>query len=183
MSKFLNSILPVQEYRYGEFKVFSIFDFMGKMMVAKMAEKKLNKNLLDLDISVTDILKSEIIKGMEFSYSHRNNAIVCPENTCFIVVKSIQFGPLVKKIISIINKKSRNTMPKMTQFIQDGVNINLLQKRYGSTKVPDYDGQLLLGRVWVDHLIALGMPSENAYSTVELAVSEIVNVLNSNRVK
>lgn len=183
MSKFLNNILPVREYKYGEFKVFSIFDFMGKMMIAKMVEKKLNKDIFDSEISVTDILKSEIIKDLEFSYNTRNNTIECPENTCFTVVKSFQFAPLAKKIVSIVNKKSKNNLPKMTQFSQEGVNIHLLQKRYGNARVPDYDGQLLLGKVWVDHLIALGMDSENAHHTIKLAVSEIVNILNSNRVK
>ncbi len=183
MSKFLNSILPVQEYRYGEFKVFSIFDFMGKMFIAKMAEKKLNKDLMDSEISVTDILKKEIIKGMEFSYSQRNNTVFCEENTCFLVVKPIQFGPLVKRLISILNGKKQNDLPKMMQFQGIGVDIYLTQKRYGSTKSPDYDGPLLLGKVWVDHLIALGMPSENAHKTIETTVVDIVNILNTNRVK
>lgn len=182
MSKFLNSILPVQEYRYGEFKIFSIFDFMGKMFIAKMAEKKLNKNLMDSEISVTGILKKEI-KDMKFSYSQRNNTIFCEENTCFLVVKPIQFGQLIKRLTSILNGKKQNDLPKMMKFQGIGVDIYLTQKRYGNTKSPDYDGPLLLGGAWVDHLIALGMPSENAHKIIETAVVDIVNILNTNRVK
>lgn len=183
MDKFLNSILPVREFKYGEFKVFSIFDFMGKMMLAKIVEKVLQKNLRDSDISVTEIFKDYLIKDIKFRYNQRNSAIVCDENTCFLIVKSSQFSSLIKKIVSILNKKRKNDLPKMVQFSQDGINLHLKQQKYGSTKAPDYDGPLFLGGVWVDHLKALGMPSENAHETVQNAVSELVRILNNNRVK
>lgn len=184
MSKFLNSILPVQEFKYGEFKVFSIFDFMGKMMLAKIVEKALKLNIEASEISISEVSKDYLTKDIKLAYSPRNKSVICEENTCFLVVKPIQFSSLVKKAINIVNGKRRNDLPKMIQFIQkDDINIHLRQQKYGSTKEPDYDGPLLLGWVWVDHLTALGMPSEKAHEVIQNVVSEIVKILNTNRVK
>ena len=136
--------------------------------------------MLDSDIMISSNFTP---KSYKLVYNKRNNTIDNSEHWCFTIVQKHRFDTFIKKVINIISKeKTKNSLAKQDQFYQDGININLLRRR-SSIREPEYDGPLFLGKVWVDHLIALGMPSENAHEHVSNAVKDIVNILQTNRVK
>lgn len=180
-SNFINSILPIQQYRYGEFKRFSIFDFMGKMFIAKIAEMKLNKQITDSEIEVTPFRGDEYILNLKFTLNKSNNTLDNDSHACFTI--GARKSELIQKVVRILQKSRRNDLPKRIQFRSEGINIYLLEYLKNSPTKINYDGLILSGKVWVDHLVALGLTLENAQAVVTLICETVTDSLQTKRVK
>lgn len=172
-------LIKTKKYQYGEHYVFSIFDFMGHLILAKMLS---NKNIplpKESEITVEDVSEDSFKLSENFHYLNlRNLAIEGIEgHSTFKVVYNKEIK-LLQQAIKIVAGTKQNLIQKRFSFRSAGVYLETTIKKPKSSQI-EYLGILLDGTTWVDHLHAKGMSRPMAIEIVSIAVKSIANILNT----
>lgn len=170
---------PLKKYVYGELYVFSIFDFMGKLFLAKMAENNNIEYPRDQDIEILDVNINDLyFEGMN-NLNTRNWTIEGFDRQATFTIKYKRKELLVRQIIKIIGGTKINNIAKRIHFRSNKEVIEMEMRTRTNSPKEEYVGPFLDGKVWVNHLEAKGMPREKAQQSVEYIVQEYVKDLNN----
>lgn len=172
-----------KKYIYGELYVFSIFDFMGKLFLSKMAENKGLEYPREKDITIEEVSIDDLyFHGLQ-NLNTRNWTIEGGDREATFVVKYKRRELLLKQIIKIVQGTKINNIARRIEFSALGVVIMAkIRTRVYSDNI-EYEGPFLDGHIWVNHLEATGFPREKAVQLVETLVEMYTETLNNRHEK